>query len=90
LLPKILSVLLLLFVSVFALDVFNSPQWPLALLMHLLPSFVLLVLTIIAWKRPRVGGILFILVGLVTQILLFKNSLIIALPMAIIGVLFLI
>lgn len=86
-LPRILAILFILFMSVFALDVFGEPRWYLALFMHLIPSFVLIFLTIIAWKRRRIGGILFLLAGCVMTF--FFHSFTLAAPALIIGVLFL-
>lgn len=66
--PRILSMIFILFISLFAFDVFegNSGFWniALALFMHLIPSFVLVVILIISWKHELVGGIAFILGGL--------------------------
>jgi len=72
--PRILSIIFILFLSLFALDVFegNSGFWNtfLALLIHLIPIFILIVLLIISWKHEIVGGIAFILGGLLYIILL--------------------
>lgn len=67
-LPRIICVLAILFVSMFAFDSF-SPELTLlqqlqAFLMHLIPTFVLLAVLLIAWKWEMVGGILFLLIGL--------------------------
>lgn len=86
-LPRILSILFIAFISVFALDVFGMPQWYIALPMHLIPSFVLTGLTIIAWKHERIGGLLFLIVGLAT--ISFYHSLVISVPAFMIGALFL-
>lgn len=62
-LPRILSVAFILFLSMFALDVFSSYQgWAviLPLLIHLIPSFVLLLLTLIAWKYELVGTTIYL------------------------------
>ena len=61
-LPRILSICFILFLSLFALDVFSEyTGWKIiqALFMHLLPGLILLVLTIIAWKRDLVGMAVF-------------------------------
>lgn len=61
-LPRILSIAFVLFISLFALDVFGEYSgWDLvvALLMHLLPSLVLLVVMLIAWKYDWVGALVF-------------------------------
>jgi hypothetical protein len=67
-LPRIICILAILFVSVFALDAFN-PEKTISqqiggFLIHLIPSFVLTIILIIAWKREFIGGILFTLIGL--------------------------
>jgi cell division protein FtsW (lipid II flippase) len=53
---------------VFALDAFNPEKtiWQQIgdFLMHLVPSFVLIIFLIFAWKRELVGGIIFVLIGL--------------------------
>lgn len=67
-LPRITCILAILFISVFALDAFNPEKtiWQQIgdFLMHLVPSFVLIIFLIFAWKREFIGGILFILIGL--------------------------
>jgi hypothetical protein len=64
---RILGILFAGFISMFALDVFETGvpfgQVVLALVMHLIPTILLLVLLWIAWKYPLPGGILFILAG---------------------------
>ncbi len=62
-LPRILGVGFILFLSLFALDVFGEYSgWNVipALLIHLLPSFVLLGIIIIAWKHDLVGAVVFL------------------------------
>jgi len=86
-LPRFLAISLILFISMFALDVFEEPQWFLALFMHLIPSFILVILTVFAWKNEKIGGVCFLLAGLAA--IIFYHSLIIAIPTLIIGVLFL-
>ncbi len=87
-LPRVLAITFILFISVFALDVFGEPQWVVPLLMHLIPSFILAMLTIVSWKHQKVGGTLFLIAGLI--MVGFYHSLIVACPAFIIGVLFLI
>ena len=86
-LPRILSILFIAFISIFALDVLGEPQWFLALIMHLIPSFILIVITIIAWKFSKIGGFLFLAAG--TAMFLFFHSITIAVPAFVIGILFL-
>lgn len=79
-----LSILFAVFVSLFALDVFGEETWLLALIMHLIPTFMIVVLTIISWKKELLGGILWIISGLLI-ILTTKIGLIITVPIIIIG-----
>ena len=67
-LPRIICILAILFVSLFALDAF-APELTIwqqigAFLIHLIPSFILLALLIIAWKWEFIGGIIFTIIGL--------------------------
>jgi len=67
-LPRIIGILAILFISLFALDAFqpNLSIWQQigAFLMHLIPSFILTALLLIAWKWENIGGIVFIIIGL--------------------------
>lgn len=62
--PRILSILFALFVSLFALDVFSEGYsfWEtlLALLIHLIPIYVILIVLAISWRWEWTGGVLFI------------------------------
>jgi len=63
-LPRILCLMFAVFISAFALDVFegNTGFWrtTLALLMHLIPTAVILIVLVVSWRREWVGAILFI------------------------------
>jgi hypothetical protein len=65
--PRILTILFAVFVSVFALDVFAEqlPLWRLvlALLMHLIPTFVLLIVLALAWRWEWVGAAVYFALG---------------------------
>ena len=101
--PRVLSIIFILFLMMFSLDVFSEASgfWNifLGLLMHNIPAFILLIVLLISWKYEIVGGIAFIAAGLTYIILtLFRNSfewyllswsLIIAGPAFLIGILFL-
>jgi len=67
-LPRIICILAILFVSLFAGDAFEHGEtiWQKlgAFFMHLIPSFILLSILIIAWKWEFVGGIIFMAIGL--------------------------
>lgn len=76
--PRILSIIFIVFLALFSLDVFGMGLtfWGTigALLMHNIPAFILLAVTIISWKHEIVGGIAFILAGITYIILLARNS----------------
>jgi len=66
--PRILSIIFILFLAMFSLDVFGNGytfwQTVLGLFMHNLPVFILTALLIIAWKHEIVGAIAFFVAGL--------------------------
>ena len=65
--PRILCLLFAAFLSLFALDVFgeNHGFWPttFALLLHLLPTALLLLILALAWRWEWIGGALFPVLG---------------------------
>jgi hypothetical protein len=65
--PRLLALLFAAFLSIFALDVFSGEHgfWEtmVALLMHLVPTAVILVVTAIAWRWEWAGAIVFALLG---------------------------
>ncbi len=74
-LPRIICILAILFVSVFALDAF-SPELTIwqqigSFLMHLIPSFILIAFLIVAWKWEYIGGIIFAIIGLILSPFVF-------------------
>ena len=66
-LPRILGILFALFISIFALDAFDEgisfQEALVGFLIHLIPTYVVIAILLIAWKWELVGGILFILAG---------------------------
>jgi hypothetical protein len=66
--PRILCILAILFISMFAADVFAAGLtfWRQIgdFLMHLIPSFILLGVLVIAWKWERIGGIILSVIGI--------------------------
>lgn len=66
--PRILSILFILFLSLFSLDVIipKASFWEIlgGLLIHNIPSFILIVILVISWKYEIVGAISFILIGI--------------------------
>jgi hypothetical protein len=65
--PRILCLLFAAFLSLFALDVFKESGgfWDItvALLVHLVPSIVLLLLLALAWRWEFAGALLFAALG---------------------------
>jgi len=100
--PRILSIIFILFLAVFSLDVFDTKLgfWGtvLGLFIHNIPVLILLVVLLISWKHEIVGGVAFILAGILYIIInILRNlsgwymilySLIIAVPAFLIGILF--
>ena len=77
-LPRIMCILAILFVSLFALDAF-SPEltfWQQigAFLIHLIPSFILLALLLVTWKWELIGGIIFTVLGLGLSPIVFMHN----------------
>jgi len=102
--PRILTILFILFISMFALDIFGNGYtfWEtvIGLFMHLIPSIMLTIFLIIAWKWEWVGAVGFFLftvwyVGFMAlrvltnpaEIWMMSYSLIIAGPAILIGIL---
>ena len=67
-LPRILGILFALLISIFALDSFGKSipfiEAIVGFLIHLIPTYIMIAILLIAWKWELVGGILFILPGL--------------------------
>ena len=107
-LPRIICILAILFVSMFALDSFGPGRsiWQqlAAFFMHLIPSYVLIIFLIVAWKRELIGGILITLIGVGLSPFVFKLNykmnhsvlaslgviMMITIPFVVVGVLFII
>ena len=77
-LPRIICILAILFVSLFAADAFVPEltiwQQLVAFIIHLIPSFILLAFLIVAWKWEYIGGIIFIIIGLGLSPFLFVHN----------------
>jgi len=73
--PRILCIMAILFISVFAADSFEQGysiwQQLANLFMHLIPTFILIALLILTWKKELIGGILFLIIGLGTSPFIF-------------------
>ena len=105
-LPGILGILGILFISLFAADAF-APGLTLwqqlgAFFIHLIPSFVLLAILIIAWRWEIAGGIIFLTISMVMTPFIYQHNfnmnhsiwislgviLIITFPFMLVGILF--
>lgn len=77
-LPRIICILAILFVSIFAADAFAPGlsiwQQLADFFMHLIPSFVLLAFLIAAWKWEYIGGIIFTAIGIVMSPFIFMHN----------------
>ncbi|NQV01170.1 MAG: hypothetical protein HQ542_00860 [Bacteroidia bacterium] len=76
--PRILCILAILFVSMFALDSFESGHtiWQQigAFLIHLIPSFILIVMLVVAWKWELIGGIIIAATGILFTPFIFIHN----------------
>lgn len=102
--PRVLGILFVLFLMMFSLDVFEPgrsiTQIAVGLFMHNIPALFLFTAVILSWKYEIIGGIAFILAGVLYILTLVINSrfewymlswsAIIAGPAFLIGALFLI
>jgi hypothetical protein len=63
--PRAAAILIILFIGLFSLDVFEMQAPPLELLagflIHNIPSILMLVLLVFSWKRPVVGFVAFLI-----------------------------
>jgi hypothetical protein len=77
--PRILSIMFLLFLAMFSLDIFDMKLgfWGtlVGLFMHNIPVFILLIVLLISWKHEIVGGITFILAGMSYMVMMLMNML---------------
>lgn len=73
-----MGMLAIAFISIFALDAFDPKltlwQQLAAFAIHLIPSFILLLILIIAWKRELLGGIIFLVIALMFTPLIFIHN----------------
>ncbi|MCX6153890.1 MAG: hypothetical protein NT007_07015 [Candidatus Kapabacteria bacterium] len=95
--PRALCIVTILFMSMFAMDVFGEGRgfWgtSLALLMHLIPSIFMFIILLISWKREWIGGIIFNILALLYIIMFWgrfpiATYFLISGPLAITGILF--
>ena len=95
--PRIICILFACFVSIFALDVFAEGYsfWEtvFAFVMHQIPTLLVVVILLIAWRWEWVGGLLFVALGVFYIVMSWgrfpiTNYIIMAGPLFLVGVLF--
>ena len=96
--PRLAALLIILFTGLFSLDVFGTGAPPLevlgAFLLHNLPSIAMLVVLLLAWKRPVVGFVAFLVIAagfllfFVRDFYALTNLLLFVLPLLLIAFLF--
>ncbi|MFC1754531.1 hypothetical protein ACFL96_14240 [Thermoproteota archaeon] len=95
--PRVLCIIYILFLSMFAFDVFGEYGFPevlVALFMHLVPSLILVGLLIVAWKWEKIGGIVFLVMAVGFTLFFNRNMelmgfIILSCPLLLVGALFL-
>lgn len=96
--PRVLAALYALFLGLFALDVWGMPGtfWERlgGFLIHLAPSYLVIALTAIAWKRPLTGGGLFLGLAVLFTVVFdwmsdWQTVVMLGAPLVVIGLLFL-
>jgi len=64
--PRVLCILAILFLSMFALDAFDPKLtiWQQIgdFMIHMIPSFILVLVLVVAWKWELAGGIIFMII----------------------------
>ena len=98
--PRVLCILFAIFLSIFAADAFGEGRgfWEtvLALLMHLIPSGMVLIVLAISWRWEWVGAVVFLALGVLYLIFAWTRQfhwsayVAIAGPLFLIGILFLV
>ncbi len=78
--PRILSIVYILFLMLFSLDVIkpglNTKEIVWGLFMHNVPALILLVFVVVSWRYEIVGGLFFLLSAAALIILSFLNGLV--------------
>ena len=76
--PRILSIIFIVFLALMSLDIFGMGlsfrEILVGLFMHNIPALILLAVLIISWKYEIVGGVVFILAGILYIIFAFNRA----------------
>lgn len=94
--PRVIVMVFAVFISVFSLDVFGQGysigETLIALAMHLIPTALILLALVVAWRWEWIGGLAFLALGMLYIAFareMWMWSLLIAGPLVVIGLLFL-
>jgi hypothetical protein len=91
--PRALCILLIVFLSIFALDVFgegyNIGETILALFTHLIPTYLIVIVLVIAWRWEMIGTLLFFALASSLLYMNFGGGWTVSGPLIFIGALFL-
>ncbi len=96
--PRGLGILFTVFLFLLSFDVFGKEmglgKMLLGFFIHLLPAIIVGISVVIAWRKPLLGGILFILLGFIYMIIALQRvswavQFIISGPLFLTGILFL-
>ena len=75
--PRILGIAFAGFISLFALDVFGEyttiGEMAIALLVHLLPTAIVVAVLVVAWRWGWIGGSLYILAGISYAVMVWQR-----------------
>jgi hypothetical protein len=75
---RILSIIAILFIGMFSLDVFKTGvslwQQLLGFFMHNIPTLILIGLLMVAWKRELIGGALIALIALLLAPYIYSHN----------------
>jgi hypothetical protein len=90
--PRMLTVLFILLLSLLSLDVFgvgySFGETLIALFMHMIPTFLVVIALVLAWRRAWLGAMLFGVLTVVALMFFGFESWIIALILLVIALLF--
>ncbi len=103
-LPRVIGIIYIMFLLFFTLDAFSGDVFSgnallleetMVLIIHLVPSLIILIVLAVSWKLPVIGGILFIALSVVFMYYfgtyeVLSDFFIISFPLAVIGLLFIV
>lgn len=77
-LPRSLGIAMALFLALFAFDTFDrtSPWWftLLNLVVHLIPTLLIMAMVTAAWKKPKRGALIFLFAGIFMTAAQIQNA----------------